>query len=606
MPIRSRLVVAAVQLVVLVIGDVLVTGEVSLTQTWFAAGILMVILSRQLNEPFFSRPADAITGAVTSLIVVAAASRNNGEAGWTLLASYLFVGLIVAVMALAFGAGRTFGRGIRIGRTANQLVQLWQGRISFSLTFLVAAFEGQFVSPDGFLQLVGLGALVLAIGSVRWDKVFQSASGISVSGQVVGLLAPSRLLVSSTSSPEVGQTVRIKCGELEMVGHVLGRTRRLEDVWCEIETGSPEVAEEFVGKSVAVSIVSGGGLPVLGAIETGSSDQTLVFITTQPVELGATVVVHTEVPDSRVILFQVTEASVLEESPAERARHQVVRVIAKQLGYVDPQGRLNTHRWSPTPGLLVRGWSESGSTASPPDDWMCLGHVLGSSVPVYLDLPLLMTGHTAILGMTKMGKTTLTFRFAEELGKSVPVVILDQTGEYVGKRGVPAFTTDDLSTPGVTVYEVGDDTTAPAAALKALTKLQELGRAEYIAGALKKRVLILEEAHQFIPEPAMLGFGAPGREEAIKLGLLMMQVRKYGISIVLVSQRTAVVAKSALSQCENLFAFRSVDQTGLDYLEAVGGPHTRDLLPRLRQGEIVAMGPAVSSDNAVAIMLPLE
>ena len=61
MPIRSRLVVAAVQLVVLVIGDVLVTGEVSLTQTWFAAGILMVILSRQLNEPFFSRPADAIT-----------------------------------------------------------------------------------------------------------------------------------------------------------------------------------------------------------------------------------------------------------------------------------------------------------------------------------------------------------------------------------------------------------------------------------------------------------------------------------------------------------------------------------------------------------------
>jgi DNA helicase HerA-like ATPase len=209
----------------------------------------------------------------------------------------------------------------------------------------------------------------------------------------------------------------------------------------------------------------------------------------------------------------------------------------------------------------------------------------------------------AILGMTKMGKTTLTFRLAQELSTEFPVVILDQTGEY-SRRSVRNTTLADLNLPSLTVSEVDASSTAPAKALKALRMLEELGREEYATGAAQPRVLILEEAHQFVPEPAMLGFGAAGRDEAIAFGLLMMQVRKFGISVVLISQRTAVLAKSALSQCENLIAFRSVDQTGLDYLEAVGGPHSRDLLPRLRQGEVLAMGPAISSESAVGLKLP--
>ena len=124
---------------------------------------------------------------------------------------------------------------------------------------------------------------------------------------------------------------------------------------------------------------------------------------------------------------------------------------------------------------------------------------------------------------------------------------------------------------------------------------------EYRKGTPAPRTVIIDEAHQFIPEPAGLGFGAPGREQSYKIGLLMMQIRKYGISVILISQRTAVVAKSALSQCENLIAFRSVDQTGLDYLEAIAGGDVRNFLPQLKQGEALVFGPASSSDSAVGI-----
>jgi len=83
----------------------------------------------------------------------------------------------------------------------------------------------------------------------------------------------------------------------------------------------------------------------------------------------------------------------------------------------------------------------------------------------------------------------------------------------------------------------------------------------------------------------------------------MMQVRKYGVTIILISQRTAVVGKSSLSQCENVIAFKSVDQTGLDYLEAVLGEGARLLLPSLDHGQSLVFGPAISTDAPTALRI---
>lgn len=83
----------------------------------------------------------------------------------------------------------------------------------------------------------------------------------------------------------------------------------------------------------------------------------------------------------------------------------------------------------------------------------------------------------------------------------------------------------------------------------------------------------------------------------------MMQVRKYGLTIALIAQRTAVVGKSSLSQCENLIAFKNVDQTGLDYLEAVLGEGARLLLPSLDHAQALVFGPAVSTEAPAALQI---
>jgi len=206
----------------------------------------------------------------------------------------------------------------------------------------------------------------------------------------------------------------------------------------------------------------------------------------------------------------------------------------------------------------------------------------------------------AILGMTGMGKTTLCNKLIQELSKTRRVTVMDQSGEFVSKLGYEKYNEgDDTQTTGVSVCEPSGN---PAeSALKYLNHLMALAKKEYQEGTPKPRVLVIDEAHQFIPEPAGLGFNSPGREESMKFGLNMMQVRKYGISIIFISQRTAVVSKSALSQCENLIAFKSVDQTGLDYLEGILGYGSKELLPTLSRGEALVYGPAIDIEKSLVI-----
>lgn len=82
-----------------------------------------------------------------------------------------------------------------------------------------------------------------------------------------------------------------------------------------------------------------------------------------------------------------------------------------------------------------------------------------------------------------------------------------------------------------------------------------------------------------------------------------MQSRKYGLSYIFVSQRTAVISKSALSQCESYIALRTIDDTSLSYLEAIAGPVVRQVVPSLGRYEALCFGPAFNSENPVVVGL---
>ena len=159
---------------------------------------------------------------------------------------------------------------------------------------------------------------------------------------------------------------------------------------------------------------------------------------------------------------------------------------------------------------------------------------------------------------------------------------------------------EGLDTLGLWVHEPAGEPTGKAKDY--VKRVMTIASSEYSGGAEPfRRVVLLEEAHGFIPEFNIATF--PQRDATAETTRFIMQARKFNLRFVIVSQRTAVVSKSALSQCENFVVLRSIDETSLTYLETIMGAAVRDLLPRLERFEAVCVGPAFNTDGPVVVRL---
>jgi DNA helicase HerA-like ATPase len=203
----------------------------------------------------------------------------------------------------------------------------------------------------------------------------------------------------------------------------------------------------------------------------------------------------------------------------------------------------------------------------------------------------------AVLGITGMGKTSVVVRICEMLGAEQVVISLDPSGDYLRFHSGTAWSADKLDEPGFHVHELDE---SPAVAAKALIEtVVTHARTQYFNGELVDRFLCFEEAHVSLPEPtATVGDERAASNES---GRLLLQARKYGISYLVVSQRTSVVSKSALSQCESFVVFRNVDETTLTYLEGLMGRGVRDVLMSLGRFEAVCFGPAFNLDGLAVV-----
>jgi hypothetical protein len=68
-----------------------------------------------------------------------------------------------------------------------------------------------------------------------------------------------------------------------------------------------------------------------------------------------------------------------------------------------------------------------------------------------------------------------------------------------------------------------------------------------------------------------------------------------------VTQRTALVSKTILSQCNTFFTHTLIDQTSLNFLDSVySAQHTR-LIPNLRKLEFLAYGKALKAERPIML-----
>jgi len=107
-----------------------------------------------------------------------------------------------------------------------------------------------------------------------------------------------------------------------------------------------------------------------------------------------------------------------------------------------------------------------------------------------------------------------------------------------------------------------------------------------------KLLFIFEEAHSLVPEVSG-GFAFDDdKVSALHTARVIMQGRKFGLGCFVISQRTASVSKSLLTQCNTVFALQQFDNTGIDYFGNYFG-ETAKQLPFLEERQALCLGKGI-------------
>ena len=116
-------------------------------------------------------------------------------------------------------------------------------------------------------------------------------------------------------------------------------------------------------------------------------------------------------------------------------------------------------------------------------------------------------------------------------------------------------------------------------------------------------MLVCEEAHNYIPK---IG-GAEYNSSKYSIEKIAKEGRKYGLSLMVVSQRPSEVSETIFSQCNNFVVLKLTnvnDQSCIKKLLPDNNKTFIDLLPTLAVGECLVIGDAAPLPAVVKMSMP--
>ena len=116
-------------------------------------------------------------------------------------------------------------------------------------------------------------------------------------------------------------------------------------------------------------------------------------------------------------------------------------------------------------------------------------------------------------------------------------------------------------------------------------------------------MIVCEEAHNYIPQRDDAAY----RSSRKSLERVAKEGRKYGLSLMVVSQRPSEVSETIFAQCNNFLALRLTNNADQNYVRRLFPDNSSgitDILPNLAPGECVVVGDAVLLPAVVQMPLP--
>lgn len=116
-------------------------------------------------------------------------------------------------------------------------------------------------------------------------------------------------------------------------------------------------------------------------------------------------------------------------------------------------------------------------------------------------------------------------------------------------------------------------------------------------------MIVCEEAHNYVPRNNDVAFRASRKS----LERIAKEGRKYGISLMVVSQRPSEVSETIFAQCNNFLSLRLTNDADQNYVRRLFPDNTNsitEILPSLAPGECVVVGDAVLLPAVIKMPLP--
>jgi DNA helicase HerA-like ATPase len=116
-------------------------------------------------------------------------------------------------------------------------------------------------------------------------------------------------------------------------------------------------------------------------------------------------------------------------------------------------------------------------------------------------------------------------------------------------------------------------------------------------------LLVCEEAHNYIPKSG----GSEYKASKKSIERIAKEGRKYGLSLMVVSQRPSEVSDTIFSQCNNFVALRLTNISDQNYIKGLlpnNANSITDILPTLSAGECLIVGDATPMPAIVQMEMP--
>jgi len=351
------------------------------------------------------------------------------------------------------------------------------------------------------------------------------------------------------------------------------------------------------------------------------------------------------------IFYQIVSAEIVEENFDQNPRG-THHVTATQLGCYSSEHGFKKFAWLPHMNTPV--FSAGSRKFDKPvltDRDFVIGTVPSTDIEAIINVDDMVEYHSAILGVTGTGKTEVALDVVRHAAsKGIKVFCVDFTGDYQSrlKDLKPIFPKSDdaalkeldakLFAVQTGTYGAPEEKKALNAFLKttntkvetevsdfltgkdgvAILELTEIANTDatlrmtelYLSAIMnwaknnrntQKVLIVLEEAHTIIPEVRGAGFSFDTQFVVNRIGQIALQGRKYGVGLMVISQRTALVSKTILSQCNTFLTHSLIDQTSLNFLQSVYSSEHTALIPNLGQFEFLAYGKALRAERPIVL-----